>query len=54
MISYKHYRTVVKEDIMAVVNFFHQSGNTERNFNTSFTALMPKKVGVEETKDSDE
>lgn len=51
MISYKHYWTVVKGNIMAVVDFLYQSGNIERNFNASFIALMPKKAGVEEIKD---
>jgi hypothetical protein len=35
---------VLKEDVMNVFHEFHARGKFERSFNTSFIALIPKKV----------
>ena len=42
---------VVKSDIMAVFQTFHESGEFERSLNATFLVLIPKKHDAEEVKD---
>jgi hypothetical protein len=42
---------VLKEDVMNVFHEFHDQGKFERSLNTSFIALIAKKVGAMDSKD---
>lgn len=47
---YKRCWSVVKDDIMAAVNYFYQTGKFEKSFNAFFIALVPKKAGAMDMK----
>jgi len=41
----------MKEDIKGMKHEFYNNQRTERSFNATFVALIPKKVGASELKD---
>uniref|UniRef100_A0A0V0IVQ8 Putative ovule protein n=1 Tax=Solanum chacoense TaxID=4108 RepID=A0A0V0IVQ8_SOLCH len=42
---------VIKEEVVAAIQNFHDQGYFEKSFNATFIALIPKKVGASELKD---
>jgi hypothetical protein len=42
---------VLKDDIIAVLKEFHNSGKFEKSLNATFVSLIPKEAGVVEIKD---
>jgi len=42
---------VVKKEVVAAVQNFHDQGIFERSFNATFIALIPKKIGAKELTD---
>ncbi|WMV13351.1 hypothetical protein MTR67_006736 [Solanum verrucosum] len=42
---------VIKEEVVAAIQNFHDQGNFEKSFNATFISLIPKKVGAYELKD---
>lgn len=43
---YSHCWDIIKHDLVATVQNFHDRGTFERSFNATFVALIPKKVGA--------
>jgi hypothetical protein len=48
---FQHCWEVLKVDIMAVFQEFHERGKFEKSFNATFVSLIPKKAGAVEMKD---
>lgn len=48
---FKHCWEVIREDLVAVFQNFHERSFFEKSLNATFVALIPKKVGAEELKD---
>ena len=42
MAFFKHCWQVVRDNVMAVFNHFHQSSSSEKSLNAIFLALIPK------------
>lgn len=51
MSFYLIFWEVMKEDIKGMIHEFYNNQRTERSFNATFVALIPKKVGAFELKD---
>ena len=51
MAFYQACWSVVKEDVMRVMHYFHQHGTFARSLNATFVVLIPKKAGATEVKD---
>ena len=48
---FQHCRSIVRNDIMAVCQEFHEHCQFERSLNATFVSLIPKKHGADELKD---
>ena len=50
MALFKHYWEVVNTEFITTIQNFHERDIFERNFNATYVALIPKKVGAKELK----
>lgn len=48
---FKQFWEIIKEDLIATIQFFHEHCFFEKNLNATFVALIPKKVGAMELND---
>lgn len=51
MAFFIHCWEVVRVEVVATIQNFHEQGFFEKSFNTTFIALIPKKMGAKELKD---
>lgn len=51
MVFFQSFWSLIKQDIISTIQYFHSNQAFEKSFNATFIALVPKKSGASELKD---